>query len=191
MSYFYPLFFFHLCEAKRDLVLRVVDLLARRTQRARRPVLDVNVDDVVPVVGRDLDVLADALSKLLQRVGPVDDLLDGEAPLAEALRHEVVVRLKAEAPGDADLAGLLGVLDAIQELSRDVAVHDLVEHELREVADDLVLEDLVAALLPGGGERDLVVLVQKDRHLGFWLWLVLLQEYLSFWLGLLQFFYYC
>jgi hypothetical protein len=33
--------------------------------------------------------------------------------------------------------------------------------------------------------------VQKDRHLGFWLWLVLLQEYLSFWLGLLQFFYYC
>ena len=167
-------------------LLRVVDLLVRR-----RAVLDLDVDHSVPVAGRDLDVLADALGKLLQRVGPVDDLLDGEAPLAEALRYEVVVRLEAEAPAYADIAELPGVLHARQELSRDVAVHDLVEHELREVADDLVLEDLVAALLPGGGERDLVVLVQKDRHLGFWLWLVLLQEYLSFWLGLLQFFYYC
>ena len=107
-------------------------------------------------MGRDLDVLADALGKLLQRVGPVDDLLDGEAPLAKALRHEVVIRLEAEAPGDADIARLLGVLDALQELRRDIAVHDLVEHQLREVADDLLLEDLVAALLPGGGERDLV-----------------------------------
>ena len=144
------------------LVLWVVDL---NGCCAARPVLHLDEDYAVIKHRPNLDVLADKGGELLQSVSPVEDLLDRHPLLTEALRGEVGVLGVEDTEGDPELLGIVRqVVDLLKEASLEVNLSRLVDQVRDELLRNLLLEEAVVAVLPGGLHLGEVV-GGEERHL--------------------------
>ena len=146
-----------------DLLLGVVDL----RWCVARPILDPDEDHAVLKHRSNLDVLADEGSNLLQGISPVENLLNRHPLLAEALRGEVGVRREVDAEADPEILGLARqVVNLLEEAGLEVNLDCVIEQVRDELLRDLLLEEAVVAVIPGGlhlGE----VGGAEERHLCF------------------------
>ena len=93
-----------------------------------RPILDPDEDRAVLEDRPKLNISTDKVGNLLQRVSPVENLLDRHPPVTEALGVEEVVLVKADAEADPEILWLARVLDHIKELRLEVLLCSSVEH---------------------------------------------------------------
>ena len=168
---------------------------SRNCWRVARPVFDLDEDHTVIEERPNLDILADKRGELLQSVSPVEDLLDRHPPVSEALRSEVGVIGVEDAEAYPEVLGLAcQVVDLLEKEGLEVHLDRSVKQVRDEVFRDLLLEEDVVAVVPGGLHLGEVGVVE-ERHLclrakvrcflegvaGRWLQICVAETVLSIW----------
>ena len=133
------------------------------------PELDHDVDNIVQVERPDLDLWAKLCRKALKGVRAVDDLLDGHTL---AVNPETMIWFVAEARCDTEVLHRARMLDLVNHQAAHVPLNGAVNVDRNEVVNDLLDEDIMAAVDPvlvhlehvGGreeGEHHLCVMVAE------------------------------